>query len=471
MLQKHLIKELISNLNYEPTNSQVDLAEKLAGFIIDNGRDKIFIIKGYAGTGKTAFVASFVKTIGKYGYKSVLMAPTGRAAKVISSFAKAPALTIHKKIYRQKSAKDGFGTFILEKNLHTRTIFIVDEASMISNLKQEPAIFGSGRVLEDLIEYVFNHKGCSLILIGDPAQLPPVHSDDSPSMKIEELDLFDTQIDFTFLRDIVRQEQTSGILHNATIVRELIDTGNISLPRFVLKNFSDIQRLTGDMLIEAISDSYDGFGMDETIVICRSNKRANKYNEGIRKSILWRESELEAGELLMVVKNNYFWLRDEEAEVNFIANGDIVEVLKVHRYEEVYGYRFADVTIRLIDYNTEIDCKLLLDSLTSESASLSPDENKKLFYSVLEDYADLKPKRKQFDNVRSNVHFNALQVKYAYAVTCHKAQGGQWTSVFIDQGYFKEDMLSKEYLRWLYTALTRGTKKVHLVNFPDDLFV
>lgn len=468
MLINKIISELRASLPANPTDSQNRLLKHLAIFTIEGDEGGVLMVKGYAGTGKTTTLSTYVKVLGKYGFKVVLLAPTGRAAKVFSSYSNHSAYTIHKKIYRQKSSKDGFGRFDLEINLHTRTIFIVDEASMISNKKSEGNIFGSGYLLNDLLTYVDSGKDCKLILMGDVAQLPPVGLNISPALDADNIILSSKIFYQTELVDVVRQSEDSGILINATALREKLAEGNINAPLLKCDNYDDIILVSGNDLTEFLSDSYYKTGIDGTLVICRSNKRANKFNQGIRNQILGREEELSAGDLLMVVKNNYFWL-SEFQEADFIANGDIIEILKIHSFKELYGCRFCDCTIRLVDYDIELEVKLLLDTLHTETASQGPDENRKLFYNVLEDYSEVKPKRKQYQSVKDNPFFNALQVKYAYAVTCHKAQGGQWREVYIDAGYLTKEMIDSDYIRWLYTALTRTTGKVYLVNFPDFL--
>lgn len=469
MLENHIVAKLHKQLKEEATPSQVQLFATLSNFTLASEEDVLFIVKGYAGTGKTTAISTYVEVLEEIGWKSVLLAPTGRAAKVLSSYSGKPAFTIHKKIYRQRSSKDGFGRFALDKNLHSRTIFIVDEASMISDSNQEGSVFGSGNLLTDLLEYVYNGKGCKLLLAGDTAQLPPVGLNVSPALNKQDMKMYSDSILVEELKEVVRQKKESGILYAATIIRNRIEENNYRLPILSLQEYSDIERIGGDGLIDKIAASYDKFGINDTIVVNRSNKRANKYNQGIRNSILYREEELVSGDLLMVVKNNYYWLKDRE-DLTFIANGDIIEVLRIRKYIEIYGYRFADCTVRLIDYDIELDVKLLLDVLYEESPALSSQKNKEFYYTILEDYVDLKPKRKQYDSVKNNEYFNAIQVKYAYAITCHKSQGGQWKSVFIDQGYMDKNQIDREYMRWLYTALTRATEKVYLVNFPDYFF-
>ena len=469
MLKNHLAAKVLEKLNYTPTHGQDSLIQKIAGFVMEDDRESIFLIKGYAGTGKTTIISALVNVFDELKMKYVLLAPTGRAAKVLCAYSGKQAYTIHKKIYRQRSSKDGFGSFVLEKNLHTNTLFIVDEASMISNSTGDNNIFGSGRLLDDLIEYVHNDKSCRLMLIGDTAQLPPVGISISPALDTNELQNYRHPVTEAFLSDIIRQSADSGILMNATTVRSMITAQEIAFPHFQLAGYPDIFSINGTELLETLSDSYDKYGLGENIVLCRSNKRANRYNEGIRKQILWREDELNEGDQLMVVKNNYFWLQGNQ-QVDFIANGDIVEVKQIKRYEDMYGFRFADVTVYMADYDLDLDTKILLDTLSVTSPSLPQDLHKKLFYAVAEDYSGEKTKKKQYDKVRDDPYFNALQVKYAYAVTCHKAQGGQWKSVFVDQGYVTEDTLDVDYLRWLYTAFTRAVEKLYLVNFSEKFF-
>ncbi len=470
MLKNHITNILTEQLGHQPTTSQQTLIEKIPGFITRGNAKDILLVKGFAGTGKTSVIGALVKTMRILKSKVILMAPTGRAAKVLSSYCSHNAYTIHKKIYRQKSLSDGTGKFVLDNNLHKNTLFIVDEASMISNQAFDSDVFGSGRLLDDLIKYVYNDQNCRLIMVGDTAQLPPVRIDISPALDSGYLGGFGFNVTEVFLNEILRQAENSGILFNATGIRFNITDSVPGLPHLTLDDFTDIERVMGADLLEKITDSYENGGIEETIIITRSNKKANQYNKGIRNMILGREDELAAGDLLMIVKNNYFWLSKNET-TDFIANGDIMEVVRVKGYQEMYGFRFADALVRFIDYkDMEIEVKLLLDTIYSETAALSTERNKEFFYAVMEDYADIPNKRKRFEELRTNPWFNALQIKFAYAVTCHKAQGGQWKNVFIDQGYIREDMVNKEYLRWLYTAFTRSTSKLFLLNFSDQFF-
>ncbi len=467
---KNLISEKIfQKLGHSPTISQKTLIHSLSEFINEPVNRSLFIIRGYAGTGKTSVISALVKTLDEFTLKSVLLAPTGKAAKVLAHYSGKPAFTIHKKIFRQSSSKDGFGKFELEKNLYTNTVFIVDEASMISNELADNSIFGSGRLLDDLLDYVYNGKGCKLIISGDTAQLPPVGNMYSPALGKNFYTGSFVKVYECELTEVVRQEQASGILENATYLREIIGYTNAQLPKFNILGYQDISRITGNELIDQLEKSYAEVGTEETIIINRSNKRSNMYNAGVRSKILYREDELVSGDLLMVVKNNYYWLQ-EQHDVNYIANGDMLEIVRIKKYEENYGLRFADVTLKLLDYNLMLDAKIMLDTLKAESASLTSEQNKDFFYKIYEDFADLTPKRKGYTKVKEDPYFNALQIKFAYAVTCHKAQGGQWQHVFIDQGYISDDMINIDYLRWLYTAITRATKKVFLVNFPDKYF-
>jgi exodeoxyribonuclease-5 len=469
MLKKHLISLIFNYHDYHPTKDQEELINVLADFVIDKEKKKVVIVKGYAGTGKTTTISALVRAFRELNIKSILLAPTGRAAKVLTSYSGKIAYTIHKKIYRQKSSKDGFGQFILENNMHTNTFFIIDEASMISNQAGENLLFGSGKLLDDLINYVYGKSGCKLILIGDTAQLPPVGISISPALEPQRLKVLGIESETIELTQVIRQSENSGILLNATKIRNSITKTTINCPKFKISGFNDIINISGSDLIEEISAAYNRHGTNETVIICRSNKRANKYNQGIRNQIFNYEREIVPGELLMVVKNNYYWA-DKEAKIDFIANGDIIEVLKIKRYKELYGFRFADVSIRLVDYSIELDAKIMLDTLSIDSPALSTEDNKKLFYTIMEDYEDIKPKERPYDKVRDNEYYNALQVKYAYAVTCHKAQGGQWKTVFVDQGYVTEDLINIDYLRWLYTAFTRATDRLYLVNFPEMYF-
>ena len=473
MIKNHIQSEILKNLGKSPTKGQEELSLMLSDFIFEPNPDAVFVLKGYAGTGKTTMLSSLVRALASFKFRSVLLAPTGRAAKVLAGYAGQNAYTIHKSIYRQQSSSDGMGRFVLNKNLFKDTFFIVDEASMISNASAEYSIFGSGRLLEDLLEYVYSGSNCRLLLVGDTAQLPPVGLDVSPALSKIELDQYDRLVFEYELTDVVRQDQNSGILYNATFIRNLITEGDYFSGYFHLEteHFEDVRKIGGADLIEEILTCYNRFGLFETIVVTRSNKRANKFNEGIRSAILYKEAEVSVGDLLMVVKNNYFWLEENE-KIDFIANGDIAEVMAIRKYEELFGFRFVNVSLRLVDYpETEIDCKIILDALNIESAALSQEQNRKLFDAVSEDYADIRNKKKRWEKVKENPYFNALQVKFAYAVTCHKAQGGQWKAVFVDQGYLTEEILNVEFLRWLYTAFTRPTERLYLVNFNKEFFV
>ncbi len=477
MIQNQLARVITTKLGFEPTKGQASVIAELAAFAWEmnersSATDKVFILKGYAGTGKTSVVSALVKALAEVNLKTVLLAPTGRAAKVLSGYSDKTASTIHKKIYRQKAVKDGLGEFVLEKNLHNRTLFIVDEASMIANSSYENSVFGTGRLLDDLLEYVYGGAQCKLLLVGDTAQLPPVGLEISPALEITTYAQTGFEVLMHELTEVVRQQAQSGILLNATNLRTNITEQAINMPKFVLKPFTDIIKLSGADLIEEIERCYSEFGVENTMVVCRSNKRANKYNEGIRRTVLWREDELCAGDFLMVVKNNYFWIPETlEQTTDFIANGDIVEITRVGKYQELYGKRFCNVSLRFTDYqNLEIEAKLMVDTLHLETAALTGEQNNAFFYAVLADYENLRTKKERIKAVKENPYFNALQVKYSYAITCHKAQGGQWKAVFIDQGWFAPDMLNVEFLRWLYTAFTRPVERLYLVNFNDDFF-
>jgi len=471
MLKKHISLSICKKFEFEPTADQSFAIEELSEYITGSQVESIFLLKGYAGTGKTTLVSALVSCLAEMEIKTVLLAPTGRAAKVLSHHCKQSAYTIHKKIYRQKSMTDGFGVFNLDRNFSRDTIFFVDEASMISNLSRDASVFGSGHLLDDLVDYVFAGRNCRLILIGDVAQLPPIGIDVSPALEACELETcFNVAVKQVNLTQVVRQAEESGILKNATNLRRMLDEGDFGYPKLETQRFPDIVRISGGELIEEISSAHYKYGLEETIVLSRSNKRANQYNQGIRNRILYRDDEITVGDYLMVVKNNYFWTADVQ-EMDFIANGDIVEIVRIGKHVDLYGFRYVEVTIRFQDYkDMELETMIMLDTLTIESASLTYEENKKLFFTISEDYADIRSKKKRYEKVRDNKFFNALQVKFAYAITCHKAQGGQWSAVFVDQGFINEDMLNREFYRWLYTAITRATEKLYLVNFKKEFF-
>jgi len=466
-----IYNQLCKNLGNTPTNDQSDALQKIAAYICDNNNDVIFLMTGYAGTGKTSIISSVVKTLDMLRMRSVLLAPTGRAAKVLASYSGRQAFTIHKKIYRQKSSKDGLGTFSLDRNLNKDTFFIVDEASMVSNSSGDSSLFGSGRLLDDLIEYVYSGTECKLIIVGDTAQLPPVGSIVSPALDPAALGEYGFGLISCELKQVVRQSETSGVLMNATRIRLQVAESNLVHPSIDCLNYKDTVRITGEELIDEISSAYGECGMEGTIIVVNSNKQANRYNQGIRNRIFFREEEISPGDMVMVVKNNYFIIDEDEDGVGFIANGDIAEVKKIRKYEERYGFRFADMVLKFPDYNMEIEAKVMMDVLHLDTPALPSDRNKELYQNVLADYLNIKTRRKQFEAVKNNPYFNALQIKFAYAVTCHKAQGGQWERVFIDQGMFNHNEISIDYLRWFYTALTRSTDKVYLVNFAEDFFI
>ena len=471
-----LFHDIMANFPFEATPEQTVAINRLAGFVNDRTPRQVFLLKGYAGTGKTSIISSLVRTMIGHHRRVVLMAPTGRAAKVFSNTSGFQACTIHKKIYRQKSLLDA-DSFQLDRNLHEQTLFLVDEASMISNEGLSGSTFGTGRLLDDLISYVYSGKDCRLLMLGDDAQLPPVGELESPALSAQTLSLYGLGVQEFCLENVMRQLQESGILHNATVLREY--TRDVAMPggfRFKLDGFKDVVKISGSDLIETLSTCYSRDGIDETMVLCRSNKRAITYNNGIRNTILDREDELCRGDSVMIVKNNYYWTERMIAEEgdsytnipSFIANGDIAVIRRVRRQRELYGFRFEDATLSFPDYDDlEMEVTLLLDTLHSEAPSLTRQESERLFSNVMEDYADIPSRKEKMKKLRENEHFNALQIKYAYAVTCHKAQGGQWKNIFIDQGFVPEDGRDVEYYRWLYTALTRATQTVYLVNWPE----
>ncbi|MCE2616796.1 ATP-dependent DNA helicase [Phocaeicola oris] len=469
MINNYLTTQIKGFFHYKPTIEQENTINFLSEFLVDRRGNTVFVLKGYAGTGKTSLIGALVKTLDALKQKTILLAPTGRAAKVFSRYSEHTAFTIHKRIYRQKSFSNEMTNFLLDNNLNRHTLFIVDEASMISNRGLSGSVFGTGRLLDDLIHYVYSGEGCRLLLIGDTAQLPPVGEKDSPALSVSVLEGYGLKVYLSKLTEVVRQSQESGILYNATVLRQNLTNQDFSrFPEIRIRNFPDIQIINGSDLIEKINNCYDEVGIGETMIVTRSNKRANIYNNGIRGTILFRTDELNSGDLLMIAKNNYFWA-EKMKELDFIANGDIAVVKRVRREQELYGFRFCDVLLSFPDFNDlEIEVKLLLDTLQTEAPALTGEENDKLFYSVLEDYADIPRKAERMKKMKADPFYNALQVKYAYAVTCHKAQGGQWKRVFLDQGYVTDEMLGPDYFRWIYTAFTRATETLYLVNWPKE---
>lgn len=472
MIKAELFDRYFPNI---PTANQSDAFELFSQFLNNPDPFSCFIFKGYAGTGKTTIISTLVKALPAVKMRTVLLAPTGRAAKVITSYSRKTAYTIHKKIYRKKVAGTPEMDFMLAENKHTDTLFIVDEASMISN---EKISFSQQSLLEDLIEYIYSGENCRLMLVGDTAQLPPVGLVESPALNPKVLDaLFSLKVFTIELTEVVRQEKTSGILYNATAIRNLItshtkDADKHPYPKFHLKPFKDIYKMTGERLIEGLEYAYSKYGMENTLVICRSNKNANLYNLNIRNRILYREEELTGGDYIMVVRNNYFWTSEDEGS-SFIANGDMAEVRRVSNVHEQYGFRFADVSLEFTDSSntTPLNCRVLLDTLFADSPNLARKDQERLFEAVMEDYKHLPTKRDRIQALKEDPYYNALQLKFAMAVTCHKAQGGQWDAVFVDQGFLTEEMLDTEFMRWLYTAFTRATKELFLLNFGDDFFI
>jgi ATP-dependent exoDNAse (exonuclease V) alpha subunit len=457
---------------FAPTYKQDIFFQKIAIFLTEKDNNTIFVLKGYAGTGKTTVISTIVNSLLDINKKYVLLAPTGRAAKVIANYSNKPAFTIHKKIYFPKKSSGGGVSFTLQQNKHTNTIFIVDEASMISDTNSDSKLYENGSLLDDLISYVYSGTNCKMILLGDTAQLPPVNLDISPALDIRTLGMnYNKDVEHIELDEVMRQEENSGILFNATELRELLKDSFIDEFKFDLQKFKDIVRLTdGYDIQDAINSAYSNYSIEDTAFIVRSNKRANQYNEQIRSKILDKENELSTGDFLMVVKNNYFWLKDSD-EAGFIANGDIIEVLEIFNIKELYGFNFAKVKIRMVDYPNQkpFETILLLDTIKSESPSLTYEESNRLYQEVLKDYEG-ETKFKQFQKVKANEYFNALQVKFSYAITCHKSQGGQWNTVFIEQPYLP-DGINRDYIRWLYTAMTRAKNKLYLIGFKDDNFV
>jgi exodeoxyribonuclease V len=468
--EKFLSEAMIKKLGFTPTDCQKQLFETLGAFVMDNPALKwLLMISGYAGTGKTTAIGAFIGVLETLKYKYVLVAPTGRSAKVLANYTGKSAKTIHKQIYRQKSLSDGIGQFSLDVNKSKNTFYIVDEASLLTNgYNSSSSLFGSGDLLDDLISYVRQDSSNRLILMGDPAQLPPIGMERSPALDPDNLKRYVTPVVAT-LRSVVRQEKESGILKNATLLRTQIENEDDSMIQFDMEGYDDISRIAGGDLIECIGDAIDKYGLDDTVVLCRSNNRANRYNMGIRQSVLSKEEQLSKGDKLMIVKNCYQFL-EEVPELDFIANGDVAELMKISHYEERYNLHYATATLAFPDYNNiEITAKIILDTLLSTSPALSQEQQKMLFEQVYEDYSNVKGKRARIKAVREDLYFNALQVKYAAAITCHKSQGGQWKCVFIDNCFWNDD-ITVEDKKWLYTAITRGVERVYLVNFKDYFF-
>lgn len=475
--------QILQQFGFPPTPEQAQALDVFVQFMTDSNPHAVMILRGSAGTGKTSLSGAIVRTLRAVRQKVMLLAPTGRAAKVFSLNSGMPAYTIHRRIYREKAFAGVDGQFNLNDNLYTDTLFMVDEASMIANLGLGGTTFGSGCLLDDLIHFVYQGRNDRLLLIGDKAQLPPVGEEESPALSAAMLQGYGLSVYECDLNEVVRQSQQSGILFNATRIRQMITHDDITqLPKIRFSGFSDIREMPGVELIEALGDSYHHVGLDDTIVVTRSNKRANIFNQGIRNMVLDREEELESGDMLMIVKNNYYWMEEERKKIKeseerkvqsnelpaFLANGDRAKVMKVSRRIDLYGFHFATLLLKFPDYdNHELEATVLLDTLTSEAPALTHDQQEQLFHKIEEDYQDIPLKADRMKAIRQDPYFNALQVKFAYAVTCHKAQGGQWSHVYVDQGYMTDDMLTPDYIHWLYTAFTRATEMLYLVNWPN----
>lgn len=475
--------QILQQFGFPPTPEQAQALDVFVQFMTDSNPHAVMILRGSAGTGKTSLSGAIVRTLRAVRQKVILLAPTGRAAKVFSLNSGMPAYTIHRRIYREKAFAGVDGQFNLNDNLYTDTLFMVDEASMIANLGLGGTTFGSGCLLDDLVHFVYQGRNDRLLLIGDKAQLPPVGEEESPALSAAMLQGYGLSVYECDLNEVVRQSQQSGILFNATRIRQMITHDDITqLPKIRFSGFSDIREMPGAELIEALGDSYHHVGLDDTIVVTRSNKRANIFNQGIRNMVLDREEELESGDMLMIVKNNYYWMEEERKKIKeseerkvqsnelpaFLANGDRAKVMKVSRRIDLYGFHFATLLLKFPDYdNYELEATVLLDTLTSEAPALTHDQQEQLFHKIEEDYQDIPLKADRMMAIRQDPYFNALQVKFAYAVTCHKAQGGQWSHVYVDQGYMTDDMLTPDYIHWLYTAFTRATEMLYLVNWPN----
>ena len=470
MINDHIKSQIYSKFSFTPTKGQNKIIENLANWISEPEYDSVFILNGYAGTGKTTLISAFATTLAELRIKPILLAPTGRAAKVVAQMTGMPAHTIHKKIYRQKSLADAEARFMLNFNKEKDAVFIVDEASMIADYSMDGSVFGSGSLLDDLFEYVRSGERCRVMFVGDTAQLPPVGHDLSPALNPERMKVYGPVI-YETLDEVVRQQMDSGILFNATMVRCMLDAGIYEIPLFDT-SFPDFEAISGAEVLERVEECYSRYGRDDVIVITRSNKRANRFNEVIRRLTLCAEEAIESGDMLMVVKNNYhFTEREEDCKIDFVANGDTARLMRIRSYHDLYGFRFADAVLRFADYDDyELDCKILLDTLTSEAPALTAEQNKSLFTAIEEDYSDVTNKRERYKKIRDDSFYNAMQIKFGYAVTCHKAQGGQWSAVFVDKMLFGDEEMSRDMLRWLYTAITRATEKLYLVNFDERFF-
>ena len=482
MVVDELKYKILQQFGFPPTQEQANALDVFARFLTDRNPQVVMILRGSAGTGKTSLSGAIVRTLQSIRQKVMLLAPTGRAAKVFSLNSGTPAYTIHRRIYREKSFSGVDGQFNLNDNLFTDTLFMVDEASMVANMGLGGMSFGSGCLLDDLVHFVYQGRNDRLMLIGDKAQLPPVGEEESPALNAAMLQGYGLTVYECDLNEVLRQSEQSGILYNATMIRQMITHDDITqLPKIRFMGFSDIKPMPGSELIEALADSYHHVGLDDTIVVTRSNKRANIFNQGIRNMVLDREEELSQGDILMIVKNNYYWMEEERKKIKekdnqvqsndipaFLANGDRAKVLKVRRRIDLYGFRFATLLLQFPDYgNYELEATVLLDTLTSEAPALTHEQQEQLFHQIEEDYQDVPLKADRMKAIRQDQFYNALQVKFAYAVTCHKAQGGQWAHVYVDQGYMTDDMLTPDYIHWLYTAFTRATEMLYLVNWPE----
>ena len=482
MIVDELKYKILQQFGFPPTLEQANALDVFARFLTDRNPQVVMILRGSAGTGKTSLSGAIVRTLQSIRQKVMLLAPTGRAAKVFSLNSGTPAYTIHRRIYREKSFSGVDGQFNLNDNLFTDTLFMVDEASMVANMGLGGMNFGSGCLLDDLVHFVYQGRNDRLMLIGDKAQLPPVGEEESPALNAAMLQGYGLTVYECDLNEVLRQSKQSGILYNATMIRQMITHDDITqLPKIRFTGFSDIRQMPGAELIEALADSYHHVGLDDTIVVTRSNKRANIFNQGIRNMVLDREEELSQGDILMIVKNNYYWMEEERKKIKekdnqvpsndipaFLANGDRAKVLKVRRRIDLYGFRFATLLLQFPDYgNYELEATVLLDTLTSEAPALTHEQQEQLFHQIEEDYQDVPLKADRMKAIRQDQFYNALQVKFAYAVTCHKAQGGQWAHVYVDQGYMTDDMLTPDYIHWLYTAFTRATEMLYLVNWPE----
>ncbi|MFR9621124.1 MAG: AAA family ATPase [Rikenellaceae bacterium] len=460
-----IAQQIYTKICFNPTVNQKIIIEEATNWLCSADFDTTFILNGYAGTGKTTLIAALVSAMADLRMGTTLLAPTGRAAKVLSRYSKRAAYTIHKHIYSEVTNAQYESRFTLSPNKSVDMLYIVDEASMLSHAQGGGAQFGSGSLLDDLVQFVRRGTRCRLMVVGDNAQLPPVGADYSPALDEHFMRRYG-DVCYCTMDEVVRQESTSGILFNATMIRCMMERGIYDMPKLDL-TFPDVEHVEMGDFAETVQDCYDKYSRDEVIIITRSNKRANRYNQGVRRFTLCADEAIESGDMLMIVKNNYYYTeREEKCPMSFVANGDVARIERIRRFEELYGFEYVEATLSFGDYDhTELTCKIMLETLMSDTPSLGEERSRALFYEVERDHLDVGSRHERLKLIRANPYFNALQVKFAYAVTCHKAQGGQWRAVFVDRCLFGDEQMTHDLMRWLYTAFTRATDKIYLVGF------